>query len=454
MLARLFGIAPLVLVGPLLISAIGWAQDPVQEKSTPINPGQANPSKGNLPQFKSNKAAQNKAGQNKTAPNQKASTAPAVETLKLKTGEEFRGLVLGASSPQRAWFATQRSWLKHAKPDLAEKTFQDEARRLEAIRGDLAQRIEAWIGQLGPGQEGLKQFLTEEQQRFQEKNPQANSQLVLLPIDPRQVVRHEARSPLVKNLVMLAIQERVEGVETRTVPELIKDLTELGLDPTKDRANILDRLPSMPIDDPADWAARKALFSYQMGKPLILQGSGDVLIEAGKKDAKNGAEALLAQLLPKMLQKMLSELTGDAAGQQAADQWIPKAVAMAEEAKATVVRATRVEPDLATRRIKIEDHLLAKGDNGKWGIVWQMQYSADGTVARAQNEAVIKADPQIAPLLKTAAAFGIDSQINDAIRFGAATMELQGQAEKNFGQFLKVATRRLDGVPLKWLVDK
>ena len=246
------------------------------------------------------------------------------------------------------------------------------------------------------------------------------------------------------------MQERVQGLEERTALELIKDLKGLGLEPGRDRANILDRIPPFPIEDDSDWLARKALLTFQMGRVLQLQGSGDLLVEQPKPGAANGVEGLLVQMIPKFLNKALGDILGAPSAPKA---WQPVAIQMGEAAKVDMIRVIRVEPDLANRRMMVEDTILGKTGPGRWVVVWQTQLLADGNRARPAAEAIIKSDPQIAPLLKAAAALGADAQINEAIRFGAATMELQAEANQKFGQFLKLSTKRLDGVPLKWLQE-
>ena len=187
-----------------------------------------------------------------------------------------------------------------------------------------------------------------------------------------------------------------------------------------------------------------------MGRVLQLQGSGDLLVEQPKPGAANGVEGLLVQMIPKFLNKALGDILGAPSAPKA---WQPVAIQMGEAAKVDMIRVIRVEPDLANRRMMVEDTILGKTGPGRWLVVWQTQLLADGNRARPAAEAIIKSDPQIAPLLKAAAALGADAQINEAIRFGAATMELQAEANQKFGQFLKLSTKRLDGVPLKWLQE-
>ncbi len=373
---------------------------------------------------------------------------PAAEVVRLTSGEEIRGLVLGQAANRHLWLVVQRQWLKRTQPGLLEKWDKETEERENQIRIDLNRRIRIWRAELGADQEGLRQFLGNELKQWEGKAEPSKGQLVLIRLRPSQIKKMEPRTAQIRQLIMLAIQERVQGLEERSTLELVNDLKGLGLEPGRDRANILDRIPPFPIEDEADWLARKALFTFQMGRVLQIQGSGDLLVEQAKPGAAKGVEGLLVQMIPKLLNKALGDILGTPTPPKA---WQPLAIQMGEEAKVDTLRVIRVEPELANRRIMVEDTILGKSGSGRWGVIWQTQLIGDGTRARPAAEAIIKSDPQIAPLLKTAAALGADTQINEAIRFGAATMELQAEANQKFGQFLKVSTKRLDGLPLKWL---
>ena len=375
---------------------------------------------------------------------------PAAEVVKLTTGEEIRGIVLGQSANRRLWMVAQRQWLQRVQPGLLEKCDKEGIEREGQIRLDLSRRILNWRDGLTADQEGIRTFLEDELKSWEAKVEPTKGQLVLIGLKPTQIKKWEPRMAPIRQLVMLAMQERVQGLEERTALELIKDLKGLGLEPGRDRANILDRIPPFPIEDDSDWLARKALLTFQMGRVLQLQGSGDLLVEQPKPGAANGVEGLLVQMIPKFLNKALGDILGAPSAPKA---WQPVAIQMGEAAKVDMIRVIRVEPDLANRRMMVEDTILGKTGPGRWVVVWQTQLLADGNRARPSAEAIIKSDPQIAPLLKAAAALGADAQINEAIRFGAATMELQAEANQKFGQFLKLSTKRLDGVPLKWLQE-
>jgi len=379
--------------------------------------------------------------------------SPAAEVVQLIQGGQIRGLILGRSPKGALWMATQRQWLKKTKPELFAKFEIEETERNKKIRADLAGRVKNWLDSLQEDQEGLKSWLKDELKIWQAEDPAKSGQLMLVSIKPAQIKKVDSRSAPIRQLVMLGIQERVEGLEERSALELMKDLKSLGLEQGRDRANILDRLPPFPIEDETDWIARKALMTFQMGKVLQLQGSGDFLVEQARPGAAkgaNGIEGLLTQMLPKLLTKALGDILGEPTPAAA---WQPKAIQMAEAARVDMVRVIRVEPDLVNRRMVVEDTILGRITPGRWGVVWQTRLLADGNQARPAAEAIIKSDPQIAPLLKAAAALGADAQINEAIRFGAATMELQQEANQKFGLFLKLSTKRLDGIPLKWLMD-
>ena len=60
-------------------------------------------------------------------------------------------------------------------------------------------------------------------------------------------------------------------------------------------------------------------------------------------------------------------------------------------------------------------------------------------------------DPQIAKVIGAAEALGAGASLDQALRAGAVTLESWRKADGKFQEVARVATRRLDGVPLSWL---
>ena len=91
--------------------------------------------------------------------------------------------------------------------------------------------------------------------------------------------------------------------------------------------------------------------------------------------------------------------------------------------------------------------------NGSWETVWSHRESQDSTKPRPDVEARIAEDPQIKQALSAMKSFGFgaDDQVQQAIRFGAATMAAQQGADARFFEFRDRHVRHLDGPPLHWM---
>ena len=100
----------------------------------------------------------------------------------------------------------------------------------------------------------------------------------------------------------------------------------------------------------------------------------------------------------------------------------------------------------------VEDTMLTKLPNGKWLPVWNSKLSGDATQVRPQAEGQIKNDPNVGAMLRQIEGFGLGNQLNQALRAGAATLELQAQSEVGFAEFLRLTSKRLDGPPIRWFV--
>ena len=116
------------------------------------------------------------------------------------------------------------------------------------------------------------------------------------------------------------------------------------------------------------------------------------------------------------------------------------------------LRVTRVVPELNAGKMSVEDTILTKLPNGNWIPVWNSKLSADANQARPQAEAQIRNDPNVGAMLKQIEGFGLGNQLNQALRAGAATLELQAQSEIGFAEFLRMTSKRLDGPPIHWFV--
>ncbi|NBR06134.1 MAG: hypothetical protein EBT92_10225 [Planctomycetes bacterium] len=374
-----------------------------------------------------------------------------VEIVVLKKGTELKGLTLGKTKSGNLVFAVQRSWLKKALPDQFEMFINNEKETSFAIQQDISKRMKLWIEESEKANKSKAwiNYLQDEQKILQEKNPQ-NQQIYLFEIKPADVKKYSPVQPVVKQLLMVAWQERLADVENKTAGELSLELLQSKIDWQKEKIYLADRLPPMRVEDELDWSIRKALFAYKSQEGIHLQGTGDFLID--KNDNKgNGFAGIFQGVAQSILGDAMKEL-GLVQNLAKQASWPEQAAKIGNDKKVMALRVTRVVPELNAGKMSVEDTLLTNLPNGNWIPVWNSKLSADASQARPQAEAQIRNDPNVGAMLKQIEGFGLGNQLNLALRAGAATLELQAQSEVGFAEFLRMTSKRLDGPPIHWFV--
>ena len=374
-----------------------------------------------------------------------------VEVVVLKKGTELKGLSLGKTKSGNLVFAVQRSWLKKALPDQFESFISNEKETSITNQQDLSKRMKLWIEESEKGNKSKAWInsLQDEQKILEEKNPQ-NQQLYLFEIKPADVKKYSPVQPVVKQLLMVAWQERLDDVENKTAGELLQDLLKSKIDWQKEKIYLADRLPPMRIEDELDWSVRKALFAYKSQEGIHLQGTGGFLVDKG--DAKgNDFGGIFQGVTQSILGDAMKEF-GLVQNQAKQVSWPEQAAKIGNDKKVIALRVTRVVPELNAGKMSVEDTILTKLPNGNWIPVWNSKLSADASQARPQAEAQIRNDPNVGAMLKQIEGFGLGNQLNQALRAGAATLELQAQSEVGFAEFLRMTSKRLDGPPIHWFV--
>src|SRR5262249_14877403 len=157
------------------------------------------------------------------------------------------------------------------------------------------------------------------------------------------------------------------------------------------------------------WAARRAIVEYHFRKPLDFQGTGDVVVRAG--DAPKAAD--LAQLIDGILKSFGGDPLGGppdppvAGGARKTPQdkgitekWLAAASRTAESDGVDGYRVTRVNQDLAARRVAVETRFVARLPDGQWRTIWQKSESADASKPRPDLEQQIEKDPQVRSALE------------------------------------------------------
>jgi len=386
--------------------------------------------------------------QKKTAP---VSKVTPVEVIALKKGTELKGVKLGYTKSGNVVFAVQRSWLKKALPDQFETFITNEKETSKAIQQDISKRMSLWIeeSEKGNKSKAWMNLLQDEQKILQEKNPQ-NQQLYLFEIKPSEIKKYSSVQPIVKQLLMVAWQERIDDVENKTAGELSQELLKSKIDWQKEKIYLADRLPPMKIEDELDWSVRKALFAYKCQEGIHLQGTGGFLVDKG--DVKGNDFGGIFQGVAQSIMGDVMKEFGLVQNQTKQVSWPEQAAKIGNDKKVIALRVTRVVPELSAGKMSVEDTLMTKLPNGNWLPVWNSKLSGDASQARPQAEAQIKNDPNVGAMLKQIEGFGLGNQLNQALRAGAATLELQAQSEIGFAEFLRMTSKRIDGPPMHWFV--
>ncbi|NBY02968.1 MAG: hypothetical protein EBQ87_13445 [Planctomycetes bacterium] len=322
-----------------------------------------------------------------------------VEIVVLKKGTELKGLTLGKTKSGNLVFAVQRSWLKKALPDQFEMFINNEKETSFAIQQDISKRMKLWIEESEKANKSKAwiNYLQDEQKILQEKNPQ-NQQIYLFEIKPADVKKYSPVQPVVKQLLMVAWQERLADVENKTAGELSLELLQSKIDWQKEKIYLADRLPPMRVEDELDWSIRKALFAYKSQEGIHLQGTGDFLID--KNDNKgNGFAGIFQGVAQSILGDAMKEL-GLVQNLAKQASWPEQAAKIGNDKKVMALRVTRVVPELNAGKMSVEDTLLTNLPNGNWIPVWNSKLSADASQARPQAEAQIRNDPNVGAMLK------------------------------------------------------
>lgn len=386
-----------------------------------------------------------------------------VDVVSLKSGKSVRGAIVKSEANGSVLMAVSREWLQKSNTELLGKLTEDEAATQRAAWEQLRDRLTKLLANAPESQRSVF-FLKEELARVEKLLAGA------APLEPPQFVWLEAKRDQVAKVVpsnadrqrvaIWAWSERLKEVESRDVADLAKELKQKGIDSTKPAPDLSSQLPPRLQDD-REWAARMALVEYAFGTPIDFQGTGDVLVRSNAaRDLKDMAP-VIAKVLRSQVDSFLKDLTGEgrpAANNSATgDGWLKSAKLDAERSSANAFRATRVDLNIEGRQTAVQSAFVVRISTGpqaqsQWETIWTHRESADATKARTEMEARIAADPQVKQALDTVKSLGLgaEDQIDQAIRFGAATMSAQQTADSRFFEFRDRYVRHLDGPPLWW----
>ncbi len=380
----------------------------------------------------------------------------AVDLVNLKSGRSLRGAIVWRESDGALKMAVSREWLLAANPMTISPILKENQnlRRLAwtQTRERIAERLKATED---PPQ--LSFFLKQELSRLNEltANPMPGEpDFYWIDLPNGSISKIVKANPEQQQIALVAWNERLNQVETRDANSLSKELAAKGIKLDKSAPDLSDRLPARPQND-AEWAARMALVEYMLVKPLDFQGIGDTLTPTVEGQSINFAD-VLPKLFQAQVRSFLKDLVDDAQSTskpEESPQWLKSAIQQAEAQKINGFRATRVEINAAESQVTVHSRFVAQIATGRWDTLWQTSIMEEGTKPRLQSEARIESDPQLQPAMEALKSMGIGDPktLQQAIRFGAATIAAQESADAQFSVFRERYSRHLDTPPL-WLI--
>jgi hypothetical protein len=135
----------------------------------------------------------------------------------------------------------------------------------------------------------------------------------------------------------------------------------------------------------------------------------------------------------------------------AKDAALQSAIDATQAAERRGFRVTRVQSSGDLRQTTVTTQFVVRLPSGAWEPIWQHVEQADATKPRPDIEDRIKDDPRLksaVSLLQTAG-LAAEQPLQQALRFGAATMSAQQAADRTFFTFRDSLLRTLAGPPLR-----
>ena len=416
-----------------------------------------------------------------------------VDFVFLETGERLRGAILGQTADGAVRVVVNQKWLSAAYPKMHQREVDSTKVRQSERTQRLKQRIDKWKNERAESRE-LVSFLNSELKRIDRdaaKNlePDDERQFLVLEV-PKPAVRRVYIQPTArKQMALVAWSERLGIPETMGAADLAKLFKREGIDLSQ-KIDLSDRIPAIAQSE-TEWSARKALVEYEFHKKLDFQGTGDAIF---RTDA--GAEAPnMEELFQELMQQQMKSLTGGLLGelnlgelnlgnlnleglnlgdlkldglnldalkkggdlklggkpQVKTKNWLDKATSIAKQEDVRGFRVTRVEQDIARKSVAVTSSFYARMADGAWRSVADQVSSANANEVDPEIEARIKQDPRISKLIKQIGGLGIggiEQKLNEAMRFGAATMQAQQEVDSQFFEFRDQYLRQLDSPAL------
>lgn len=363
--------------------------------------------------------------------------------ITLRNGSKLRG-VLFEQSDKSVTLLVSAKWLSTTNAKLHQTS---RPQTVVAHMAGLEQAVRRLTAEPPPvGDAAVAAFLKQQLEDAQTELAKADDfepEFLWLTFSMKEVARVDAATPEHRQLLTWAWAEGLDRVESRSVEELSRDLKARNVSPIGWPLPFIERLAAREQTD-NEWAARQALVDYALGPRLDFQGTGDVLARTGK-EAQADAGPLLVELLRQQLQSQFGDLLGERPAKNGRDnaaksESLAKAIQTAESEKRSGFRVTRLDLAIELQQATVTTQFVARLADGSWRTVFQHTERADAKQARPEIEKRIQDDPQVKKVLDLTRQLGVagDGQIQQAIRFGAATMTAQQTCDREFAAFRDV----------------
>ncbi len=241
---------------------------------------------------------------------------------------------------------------------------------------------------------------------------------------------------------------------TTPTSQLASRLDEIGVQPENEQVDLTDELPGLVRHSPRQWATRQALVEFALREPLEYQGTAQALVRTGQTV---DAGALLGELLGGGLLGAgdpISQLGAELGlpeftqKKPASDWWKPVTQA-AERDGFRGVLITRLTQSLLSPVVQVDMVFYAKQSTGEWFQVTSMHTESNANQQSAEQLAALRQDPQVQAALTLLDSLGLaaNTQLDQALRHGAATQQGLANARAQWNLFLQRHTRSLSDRP-------
>ena len=350
--------------------------------------------------------------------------------------------------------AMEREWLKKTYPELYRDFISAEKIDFQTVKTQLVKRIDSWIESRKDDRLLLTYLMDEKKRLAQELNDLTPPKKFILALIPNANVRQVyVQPPDRRKIVGLAWQNGLSNVTTTSTARLKKQLTALKVDLNNAKVDLShELLPSSQTDK--QWSAKVALVEHALRPSLEYQGTGSMLL---RKDEAPNEAALLNALMGNGndLANQLAKQLGLAEAQPPEmEDWWKAARLGAEREGYRGVLVIRMKQDYSVPDVLVEAHFFARNLGGNWFEVKRFKATSNihnetpQTLERLREEAQVKA---IFDQLEGLGLSAANSQIELALRHGAATETSLNIVRNQFEEFLGTFTQKLDTptVPIK-----